>query len=192
MAGTGDEHTKLIVLRGNSGSGKSSTARAVRDRYGRGLAWVEQDHLRRIVLRERDVPGGVNIGLIAQTVRYALDHDYHVVLEGILYADHYASMLADLARDHRGDTAFYYFHVAFEETVRRHATRPNATEFSPEEMRDWYRDADLLDFVEERPIHQQSTLAETVDRIFAETALEAGPKKVGAELSSRSSARSTR
>lgn len=35
----------LIVLRGNSGSGKSSVARALRERYGYGLAWVEQDRI---------------------------------------------------------------------------------------------------------------------------------------------------
>jgi uridine kinase len=35
--------TKLIVIRGNSGSGKSSVAREVRHRYGRGCALVEQD-----------------------------------------------------------------------------------------------------------------------------------------------------
>src|SRR5215510_2150387 len=44
----------LIVVRGNSGSGKSTIARAVRDRYGRGCALIEQDYLRRTILREHD------------------------------------------------------------------------------------------------------------------------------------------
>jgi hypothetical protein len=48
--------TKLVVLRGNAGSGKSSTAQELRRRLGRGVAWVEQDYLRRVVLREHDVP----------------------------------------------------------------------------------------------------------------------------------------
>ena len=55
---TGTSATRLIVLRGNSGSGKSTVARAVRERYGRGCALVEQDYLRRIVLRELDGDGG--------------------------------------------------------------------------------------------------------------------------------------
>jgi uridine kinase len=58
MAGTGTESTTLIVLRGNSASGKGTVASALRDRYGRGIAIVAQDNLRRTVLRERDVPGG--------------------------------------------------------------------------------------------------------------------------------------
>lgn len=34
--GTGSDQTRLIVLRGNSGSGKTSTALALRARLGRG------------------------------------------------------------------------------------------------------------------------------------------------------------
>lgn len=60
----GTEETRLIVLRGNSASGKSSVAAGLRDRFGRGLAVVGQDNLRRTVLRERDRPGAANIGLI--------------------------------------------------------------------------------------------------------------------------------
>lgn len=82
----GSEETRLVVVRGNSASGKSSVAAGIRDRFGRRLALVGQDNLRRIVLRERDVPGGTNIGLIDTAARYPLDADYHVVVEGILYS----------------------------------------------------------------------------------------------------------
>ena len=34
---------------------------------------VGQDNVRRTILRERDVPGGANIGLIDAVARYALD-----------------------------------------------------------------------------------------------------------------------
>lgn len=65
--------TRLIVLRGNLGSGKSATARALREHLGRRLALVEQDYLRRVVLKTRDTSTGPHYGLIEQTVRYALD-----------------------------------------------------------------------------------------------------------------------
>jgi hypothetical protein len=132
------------VLRGNSASGKSSIAAEVRKRYGRGLAVVGQDNLRRVVLREHDRPGGANIGLIDLTARYALDHGYHVVVEGILYASHYGDMLRALAADHRGTTRLYYLHVPFDETLRRHATKPEASAYGETEMRAWYRELDLL------------------------------------------------
>ncbi|UQN06610.1 kinase [Deinococcus sp. QL22] len=150
MTPFGSPDTRLIVLRGNSGSGKSSVARALRQAYGYGLAWVEQDYLRRILLREHDLPDAANIGLIEQTVRYALNHGFHVVLEGILYTDHYGGMLRGLQRDHVGTTRFYYFDLDFEETARRHATRPQATEFSVDDMKPWFRACDTLNVPQEQ------------------------------------------
>jgi hypothetical protein len=170
----GSEGTRLIVVRGNSGSGKSSVARALRQAHGRGLAWVPQDVVRRTIVWERDRPGGVNIGLIDQIARYCLDQGYHVVLDGILYADRYEPMLAGLRRDHLGSSWFYYLDVSLDETLRRHATRPQAGEFGPEDMRDWYRPRDLLSSVRERVIPEASTLAQTVSRILAETRLTDG------------------
>jgi hypothetical protein len=115
--GTGSEGTRLVVLRGNSASGKSSVAAEVRRRYGRGISIVGQDNLRRVVLREHDRPNAANIGLIGLTARYALDHGFHVIVEGILYADHYAAMLAGLIAAHRGVTRCYYLDVPFEQTL---------------------------------------------------------------------------
>jgi chloramphenicol 3-O-phosphotransferase len=167
----GSATTRLIVLRGNSASGKSSVAAEVRARYGRGIALVGQDNLRRVVLRERDTPDGANIGLIDAVARYALDHGYHVVVEGILYAAHYGPMLDALRKDHRGRTHLFYLDVPFEETLRRHATKPQAAEYGEPEMRSWYRPFDLLPGGIETVIPESSTLADTVDRVIREAGL---------------------
>ncbi|MFG1908719.1 kinase [Kribbella sp. NPDC048928] len=172
---TGSPSTRLVVLRGNSGSGKTTTARTLRQRLGRGTAWVEQDHVRRILLRERDVPGGVNIGLIDLNTRYALDHGYDVVLEGILDADRYGDMLRRLTSDHRGTTLHYYFDIPFGETVVRHATRELRNKFGPDVMQDWYRERDVLDGVEQTVIGPDSTLDETVARILTELGVDPVP-----------------
>lgn len=174
--GTGSADTRLIVLRGNSGSGKSSVAAALREACGRGLAWVSQDLIRRTILREHDRPGGVNIGLIDQVARHCLDAGYHVVLDGILYADRYEAMLTGLHREHRGLSRFYYLDVSLDETLRRHATRPQAAEFSPARMRDWYRPRDLLASVTEQVIPQSSTLRQTTELILAQARLLAAPR----------------
>lgn len=174
---TGSSQTRLVVLRGNSGSGKTSTALTLRARLGRGLALVQQDVLRRTVLRERDVPGGANIGLISLTTRYALDHGYDVILEGIMYAARYADMLRVLTAEHCGATVFYYFDVSFAETVRRHASRPQASEFGVDDMRGWYRDRDLLPFTDERIVPETSCLEETVERILGEVFADRAGKR---------------
>ncbi|MFF7176688.1 AAA family ATPase [Streptomyces pseudovenezuelae] len=167
----GTEETRLVVLRGNSASGKSSVATGLRERFGRGLAVVGQDNLRRIVLRERDRLGAANIGLIGLTARYALDAGFHVVIEGILYADRYGDMLAEVRADHRGPTHHYYLDVPFGETLARHATKPIADDVSETQLRDWYRPRDLLPGGVETVIGADSVLHETVDRIMLDTGL---------------------
>jgi predicted kinase len=165
---TGTAASRLIVLRGNSGSGKSSTARELRAKLGRGTAWVEQDQLRRILLWERDLPGAVNIGLIDQTARYALDHGYDVIVEGILDAGRYGEMLGALTADHLGVTRHYYFDIPFDETVVRHANRDWAHDVTAEMMREWYRERDLLADVDQQVIEQSSSLEQTVERILSD------------------------
>ncbi|MFB7379166.1 kinase [Kitasatospora purpeofusca] len=170
-AGTGSTGTVLVVVRGPSGAGKSSTAARIRSAYGRGLAVVGQDLLRREVLRERDVADGANIGLIGLVARHALDSGFHTVVEGILDAGRYGAMLTDLVAGHRGRSFLYYLDVGFAETVRRHATRPLSAEVSAEQMADWYRPLDLLPGGLEHVIGEDSTLDDTVTRILTDTAL---------------------
>jgi hypothetical protein len=165
---------RLIVIRGNSASGKSSVAAEIRRRHGRGLAIVGQDNLRRQVLREWDVPGGANIGLIDLTARFALEHGFHTIVEGIMYADRYGSMLTALIADHAGRSRAYYLDVPLAETLRRHATKPEADAYGEREMRDWYRDRDLLPGGVEQVIDASSSLDQTVRLIMADAGL--GPE----------------
>ncbi|WP_407697878.1 P-loop NTPase family protein [Streptomyces kaniharaensis] len=83
--------------------------------------------------------------------RYALGAGYHVVIEGILYADHYGEMLTRLVGDHRGVTRCYYL--------------------------DMYRERDLLPGGIKTVIGSNSALRDTVDRIMRETALSELPPR---------------
>jgi 8-oxo-dGTP pyrophosphatase MutT (NUDIX family) len=116
---------RLIVIRGNSASGKSAIAAGIREKYGRGLAIVGQDNLRRVILREHDKPGGANIDL---TTRFALSRGYHTILEGILNAEHYGQMLTALISDHAGSAFAYFLDVPFDETLRRHANQAGSAQ----------------------------------------------------------------
>ena len=135
---TGSQDTRLVVLRGNSGSGKSTVARALQRERPRDLAWVSQDLLRREVLRARDVAGATAVDLVDATARFALDRGLHVVVDGILNSWKYGAMLRCLVRDHVGTSAAYLWDVPLEETVRRHATKPVAADFGEPELREWY------------------------------------------------------
>lgn len=176
----GSTQTRLVVVRGNSASGKSSVAAGIRDRFGRGVALVGQDNLRRIVLRERDVPRGASIGLIDTVARHALDAGYHVVVEGILHADRYGDMLLDLLGDHRGVSRCYYLDVPIEETLARHATKTDPgllAQVSERELRTRYRERDLLPGGVETVVGAHSALGETVGRIMRDTGLAELPRR---------------
>ena len=96
----------------------------------------------------RDEKGSPAIDLIDQTVRFALDRGRHVVLDGILGSTTYGAMLRCLRRDHLGTTTAYVWHLPFEETVRRHATKPDS-DFGEAEMRSWFNPAPLVPGLEE-------------------------------------------
>ena len=139
-----DDEPLLVILRGNSAAGKSTLAAALQHALGRGTANIGQDHFRRVVLRERDVPNGDNIDFIANAVRYCSGIGYHVVLEGILISNHYGPMLRELVLSHQRRSHVFYLDVPLEETLRRHAGRPLRAEVSPDKLRDWFVHSDLL------------------------------------------------
>jgi predicted kinase len=162
---------KLIVLRGNSGSGKSTVATKLRDRSGAKIALVEQDYLRRVVLKEKgETPDGDNIDLIYQTVTFAMGRGHNVILEGILTFEFYEKMLRKL--DARYHAFFYYFQISFEETLKRHDTKQNpALKFGEKEMREWYRSDDSTKLEGEIIIPEESSIDEIIALIRADTGL---------------------
>ena len=86
---------------------------------------------------------------------------------------HCARMLTALRKDHRGGSHFYYLDVPFGETTRRHATKPQASEYGRAEMNAWYRGSDLLPGGIEDVIPATSTVDATVGRILRDTGLPA-------------------
>lgn len=170
----GRPDTCLVVIRGNSASGKSSVAQGLRDHHGRGIAIVSQDVIRRNVLREHDTARGANIALLGTIAREALNAGFHVVLEGILYADRYSHMITSLVRDHRGVSSCYYLDVPLETTFARHASKADAAyleQVTDHHLASWYRELDLLPGGLETVLPADSTLQDTIARILRETGL---------------------
>lgn len=116
---------------------------------GRGTANIGQDHFRRIVLREHDVPGGDNVDLIAQTARHCLNIGYHVIVEGILFSQHYGPMLREMMAGHVGPHHVFYLDVPLEVTLRRHVSRPLGAEVAADTLRAWYVSSDALGVADE-------------------------------------------
>ena len=167
--------SKLIIIRGNSGSGKTTIAKEVRSRLGDGLSddtmLVQQDVIRRDILRERDMPEKRStIELIEMLVEFGRSHGRIVVVEGIFKASKYSEMFTGLAS--RFDEVYvYYFDIPFEETLIRHTSKPNAHEFGEEEMRRWWNEKDYLGMSGEKILHENMSFENIVREIVNDTGI---------------------
>lgn len=162
------KNTKLVVLRGPSGSGKSAVAKEVRLRMlraGRLTAYVEQDYFRRIILKEEDAIGGFNACFIKENMSLLLKNGYDVIVEGIFISKKYDKMFRDIIKEHPKNNFFFYFDISLEETIKRHKTKTCKDEFGEKELKSWYKDKDYLGFVEEKNISEKRSLREAVDFI---------------------------
>jgi predicted kinase len=165
--------SRLVIIRGNSAGGKTSVAREVRSRYGRGIALIEQDHLRRVLLREHDSNGidPAAPALVAVTARTALEHGFHTIVEGMMAGDSYRGMLQELITAHRGPSAVFYLDVSLPETIRRHRGRPETARVTDEQLTSWYVPGDLLGVPGEQVIGEASTFEQTVATILHDSGL---------------------
>lgn len=126
---------RLIILRGNSGSGKSTVAAELQRRLGRETMCIGQDVVRRQILRVKEGGSHPTLKLMTHMTRFGWDNGYHtVIIEGILSAEKSSETLKSLIEE--ADVAsVYYFDIPFEETLRRHSSKPNAMEFGESDMR---------------------------------------------------------
>lgn len=157
--------SKLILLRGNSGSGKTTVARALQRRFGRNTMLISQDMIRREILWAEDGPDTQALPLREQLL-YGKQHSEFVVLEGILRADWYRPLFEDAVQAFEGQIFAYYFDLPFEETVRRHQTRPQKEEFGEQELRLWWNEQDWIGFIPETRLDQTLTPGQIVEQIF--------------------------
>ena len=163
------------MLRGPSGSGKSTTAKILFQRAKNRVALIDQDHYRFIF---KPVGGGSKPNsdtihkMIKGDVLIALNDGYDVILEGILNVKSYAELLDEVFTAHQGENYIYYFDISFEETIKRHRTKPNAHEWGEDEMKEWYPAAHRSNHALERIIPESYLLDETVSCILNTSKLE--------------------
>lgn len=156
---------KLIILRGNSGSGKTTIAKELQKSFGRNTMLISQDVVRRDILRVKDGENTEALPLMKELLTYGRNHCEIVILEGIMYADWYKPLF-ELAVQLYGTYIFaYYFDLPFEETLKRHQTKPNCNEFGEEAMRRWWRDKDFSDVLSERVITSEKGIQSIIDEI---------------------------
>ncbi|HWS30263.1 MAG TPA: kinase [Clostridia bacterium] len=157
---------KIIILRGNSGGGKTTVAKELQRRCGSGTLLLSQDVVRREMLYVKDGPETKAIDLLIMLVRHGRENCTTILLEGILNSDWY-QRLFEAIKDEFGNNVYaYYFDIPFEETLFRHATKPNAGEFGETEMKRWWREKDYLKNISELTINKDMSAEAIVNMIL--------------------------
>ena len=87
---------KFIVLRGNSGNGKTTVARALQRRFGHGTMLISQDTVRREMIYVRDGPGNKAVDLLRELVLFSRKQCDIAILEGIIYGKSFPSIFFPL------------------------------------------------------------------------------------------------
>jgi adenylate kinase family enzyme len=161
-----DGVAKLIILRGNSGSGKTTTGKALQRKFGRGTMLISQDVVRREMLFVKDGPNTEASQLLLELALYGKRNCDIIILEGILNSKWYKKLFENLLNEFKEQIFAYYFDIPFEETLNRHQQKPIAHEFGEKEMREWWNEKDLLYIIPEVLMYKELSLNEIVDIIY--------------------------
>lgn len=159
--------TTLIILRGNSGSGKTTIAQQLQKKLGESVLLISQDTVRREMLAVKDGLGNPGIELIKQLAQYGNQRVSYVIIEGILRREWYGEMLQEL-NEQFAQTFAYYFDLPFQETLKRHQTKEKASEFGEQELRSWWREKDYLDIPNEQLIGSDMEREAIVTKLLTE------------------------
>ncbi len=158
---------KLIVLRGNSGSGKTCTARALQEKFGANTMLISHDMVRMQILHVRGREGVErSLPLMISLLQYGRQHSEVTILEGILPAKAYSPLFQAALETFQEEIFAYYYDISFEETLRRHSTKPNREEFGEQEMRKWWQEKDFLPMISETVLREDISLGAVVELIY--------------------------
>ena len=60
----------------------------------------------------------------------------------------------------------FYYDLPFEETLRRHETKPNKADFDEQDMRRWWKENDFIHIIPEKILTKNLSVSDTVDMIY--------------------------
>ncbi|MCD7840247.1 MAG: AAA family ATPase [Erysipelotrichaceae bacterium] len=156
----------IIILRGNSGSGKTTIGRILQQYYGSNTMLICQDIIRRQLLRVKDGENCPAIDMLINLVEYGYKHNNVVILEGILRNEWYAPLFDKIVELYQNNIYAYYFELSFDETVRRHALRSQHSEFGRKELQKWFKPHNYIYTIEEKLIYEDESVDQILHNIF--------------------------
>lgn len=157
---------KLIVIRGPSGSGKTTVAKRLQSGLTNPSLLLCEDEIRFKFSNWKQPDHKACKELALVSILSGLESGFDVIYEGISNVETYDQYFQKVFAEHPQDNHFFYLDVSFPETVRRHDTRPQKTDFTAAEMKRWRAYASPTGYTGEIIIREESSLEQTVHRIM--------------------------
>lgn len=158
---------KLIILRGNSGSGKTSVAKALQKKFGPNTMLLSHDMIRMDILHVWSTEGIIKSEpLMINLLKYGKENSEITILEGVLPADAYNRLFETAVEEYGKNIFAYYYDLPFEETMIRHSTKPNRNDFGESDMRRWWKEKDYLPMISEKILYKDLSFEDTVSMIY--------------------------
>lgn len=162
--------TKLIIIRGPSGVGKSTVAEALMKRTKRPTVLVELDYYRFGFVNPPRRDHGLEYEMSGSDIVIGLRLGFDVVFDGNFAADAHDPFLEKLFKAHPKENYLFYLDASLPETLRRHETK-SYSRISTGKMREVYKYASPTGRKEEVVILETSSLEQSVRQIMVITGI---------------------
>lgn len=158
---------KLIILRGNSGSGKTSVAKALQRKFGSNTMLLSHDMVRMEILHVWSQEGIIKSEpLMINLLKYGKANSEITILEGVLPAKEYNKLFEAAVEEYGQNIFAYYYDLPFEETLARHSTKPNRNDFGESDMRRWWKEKDFLPMISEKVLDKDVSFEDAIEMIY--------------------------
>jgi len=156
--------TKLIIIRGPSGVGKSTVAQALMRRTTRPTVLVDLDHYRFSFVNPPNYDHDVEYEMSGSDVLIGLRLGFDVIFDGNFSATANDPFLEKLLAAHPEENYLFYLDATLNETLKRHETKTNPR-ISADKMKEVYKFASPTGHEKEVTIPESSSLEQTVEQI---------------------------
>jgi len=157
----------FILIRGNSGSGKTVLANYLQKQFGyQRCLLLHEDVLRLDLLHVKERAAAPTASLIDSLVMWGRQYYPIIILEGILPKKIYDPTLTKLIHEFGTGAFVYYLDISFAQTVKHNDKKKNP--FSLETLQKWWLKEDTLGGNERKLA--ESSIKESAEAILTDIA----------------------
>jgi hypothetical protein len=156
--------TKLIIIRGPSGVGKSTVAKALLKRTNRPTVLVDLDHYRFSFVNPPNHDHDWEYEMSVSDVLIGLKLGFDVIFDGNFTATAHDPFLAKLLSAHAEENYLFYLDASLHETLQRQETKSHPR-ISTDKMKEVYPYASPTGHEQEVIIPESSSFEQTVEQI---------------------------